>query len=136
MSRPRYRWWGFVRKMIRDYPMLEKSIGDLRQQSLVADNSGMPRGGGGGRTIEAVAMRQLERDDQQCYDAVADAVEFTRHRTDGEERLRLIKLVYWVKKPMTIAKAADKLFVSERTAQEWHREFVRCVARCYGFNVE
>ena len=136
MSKPRYRWWGFVCKMIRDYPMLEKSIDDLRQQSIVADNSGMPKGGGGGRTIEAVALRQLERDDQDCYDAVAAAVEFTKLRPDGKERIRLIELVYWGKRRMTIGKAADKLFVSERTAQAWHGEFVRCAARNYGFQVK
>ncbi len=137
MSKPRYRWWKFARNMIRDYPSLRKELEDIQQQSVVASMSGMPRGGGAGRSSEMAALRQLEDpDDQQCYEAVASAVEITRLRTDGQERLRLIELTYWIKKPMTIGKAAYKLHVSERTAQEWHRVFVRLVGACYGFRVK
>ena len=136
MSKPRYRWWGFVRKMIRDYPGLRVDLDDKQAQSVVASMSGMPGGGGSGRSLEVSALQQLEPDDQQCLDAVAKAVEITRLRTDGQERLRLIELMYWVKKPLTIGKAAYQLHISERTAQEWHRNFVRCVAACYGFHVK
>lgn len=135
MSRPRYRWWGYVRKMIRDYPGLRMDLDDKQQQSVVAGRSGMPGGGGNGRSLETAALQCLDVDDQRCLDAVARAVAITKLRSDGEERLRLIELMYWEKKPMTISKAADGVHVSERTAQEWHRIFVRCVAKCYGFQV-
>lgn len=137
MSKPRYRWWLFVRNMIRDYPSLRKELADIQRQSIVASVSGMPRGGSSSRASEMAALRQLEDpDDQQCYEAVASALEITRLRPDGKERLRLIELVYWVQKPMTISDAAYRLHVSDRTAAEWHRNFVRCVAACYGFNVK
>ncbi|MBO7184643.1 MAG: hypothetical protein J6V34_02470 [Oscillospiraceae bacterium] len=135
MSRPRYRWWGFVRKMIRDFPMLEKSLEDLHQQNVTADHSGMPKGGGDGRGLESVAMRKLERDDQQCYDAVADATELTKLRPDGQERMKLIHLMYWAKKPMTARSAAAHLHIADITAVRWHGDFVRLVAERYGFTV-
>lgn len=135
MSKPRYRWWGFVRKMIRDYPMLKKSIADLHQQNVVADNSGMPKGGSGGRGLETVAMRQLDRDDQQCYEAVAAATALTKLRPDGRERMRLIELMYWEKNPMTARSAAARLHIADVTAVRWHGDYVRLVAECYGFTV-
>lgn len=77
MSRPRYRWWGFARRMIRDYRGLKAAYDDLHSQSIVADTSGMPKGGGNNRTVEVIAMRQLPEDDQKAYDAVSRAVETT-----------------------------------------------------------
>ena len=59
MSKPRYRWWGFVRNMIRDYPALKEAWNDLHSQSMTPDYSGMPKGGSSGRTVESIALRQL-----------------------------------------------------------------------------
>lgn len=136
MSKPRYRWWGFARRMIRDYPRLKYEYDELHQQSLVADMSGMPKGGGTNRTVESVAGRHLpDRDDQKAYDAVAQAVEATKLLPDGAPRLAMIRYVYWNKKPHTVKDAALKVYASRRTAERWHAEFVRLVGKCYGFEV-
>ena len=135
MSKPRYRWWGFVRRMIRDYPGVERDMRDLHSQSITANMSGMPRGGGAGRTIEAVALSQLPQDDQKLYEAVSQAIEITSLRPGGGDRLRLIEMMYWSKKNLTAKDAALKLFVSKRTAERWHGDFVRLVGKCYGFEV-
>ena len=136
MSKPRYRWWGFARAMIRDYPGLKKNLEELHSQNITANNTGMPKGGGAGRTVESVALRQLPPDDQRVYDAVTSAVEITRLRLDGREHLELIRLMYWIRKPMTAKAAAPVLHISEVTAKRWHGCFVRLVGRCYGFGAE
>lgn len=133
MSKPRYRWWGFARKMIRDYPDLRHALDDLHEQKIVANISGMPRGSGNGRTVESLALRQLEEDDQKVYDAVTGAITSTRIRPDGAERIKLITLMYWVQRPMTAKAAAPLLHIGEATAKRWHGDFVRLVGRCYGF---
>ena len=136
MSKPKYRWWSFVKKMIRDYPSLSEAWNDLHSQSITASCSGMPRGGGVSRTVEAIALRHLPTDDQKVYDAVSRAVAITELRPDGKERLALIKYVYWQKKQHTLKEAEIVCHVSEATAKRWHGSFVYLVAECYGFNVD
>lgn len=63
--------------------------------------------------------------------AVADAIAETERLADGVERLRLIDLVLW-KRTHTLQGAAMAVYVSERTAQEWHRQFIRLVGQKRG----
>lgn len=136
MSKPRYIWWGMVRHMIRWYPQLHKALRELHQQNITAQISGMPSGGGSTRSLEGVALKQLPGDQQAIHDAVDTAVNGYRLRKDGKERLQLIQFMYWIPKPMPMASAAYKLHISDATAKRWHGEFVRTVARAYGFNVD
>lgn len=64
-------------------------------------------------------------------DAVDAAVEETKQIPDGAERLKLIDLVLW-KRTHTLQGAAMVVYVSERTAQEWHRQFIYLVAEKRG----
>lgn len=134
MSSPKYRWWGFVRRMIRDYRGLKAVHDDLHTQSLSAAPSGSP-GGGDGRTVENIALRQLPVDDQKAYDAVSKAVEITRLLPDGELKVALIRFVYWGQGQRRVEDAPLVLPVSRRTAIRWHGDFVRLVGKCYGFEV-
>lgn len=63
--------------------------------------------------------------------AVEAAVKETEQLADGGERLRLIDLVLW-KRTHTLQGAAMEVYVSERTAQEWHRQFIRLVGQKRG----
>ena len=134
MSSPRYRWWGFVRRMIRDYRGLKAEYDDLHQQSLsAAPFAGS--GGGDGRTVENIALRQLPADDQKVYDAVTRAVEITQLLPDGELKVALIRFVYWEQGQRRVEDAPLVLPISRRTAIRWHGDFVRLVGKCYGFEV-
>ena len=134
MSSPRYRWWGFVRRMIRDYRGLKVEYDDLHQQSLSSAPSGSP-GGGDGRTVENIALKQLPADDQKVYDAVSRAVEITKLLPDGDLKLALITMMYWSDRNLTAKSSAPTLHISRRTAERWHGEFVRLTAKCYGFSL-
>ena len=136
MSKPRYIWWGMVRHMIRWYPALHKDLQDLHQQNITAQISGMPSGGGSPRPLENVAAKQLPGDQQKIHDAVDTVVAGYRLQPQTKEWLRLIQLMYWGKKPLTMSSAALRLHISEATAKRWHGCFVRAVARNYGFNVD
>lgn len=129
------RWWRYIRRAIRDYPQLVSDLNNLRSQSITADTSGMPRGGSPGRTVEAAALRELPADDQKDLDAVANAIRATSLLPDGEERIALIRGVYWGKKELTLKAVYPRLNISETTAKRWHGEFVRTVARSRGFSV-
>lgn len=128
------RWWDHVRKMIRDYPDLRDRLIDLQQQTVTSSLSGMPSGGGANRSTELAALRKLpDPDDQASYEAVDKAVKLTALKRNGQERLNLIRLVYWNRCPNTLSAAADKLYIAEITAKRWHAEFIRDVAGCRGW---
>lgn len=135
MSSPRYRWWGFVRRMIRDYRGLKEAYADIHSQNVTASMSGMPGGGGSGRPVENTSLKQLPADDQKVYDAVHKAVEVTGLQQDGELKLALIRFVYWGQGQRRVEDAALVLPISRRTAVRWHGDFVRLVGKCYGFEI-
>ena len=135
MSSPRYRWWGFVRRMIRDYRSLKIQYENLHSQNVTASISGMPRGGGAGRSVENIALKQLPTDDQKAYDAVTRAMEITHMLPDGELKCELIRYVYWGQTQVRGEDVPLVLPVSRRTAIRWHGDFVRLVGKCYGFEV-
>ena len=102
MSTPRCGWWPYAKWMIRTY---EKD-----------------------RHIAEKEKRRLTDDE---FSAVEAAIEETKQRIDGAERIRLIDLVLW-KRTHTLQGAAMAVYVSERTAQEWHRQFIRLVGQKRG----
>jgi len=103
MSKPRYRWWGYVRRVVRDY------------QKLMAANS-------------------LTVDDRKDRDAVTRAIDQTSQQPNGENRLSLIKGVYWGSVEQCIEDVAFQLYISNETAKRWHGEFIRLVADGLGFD--
>ena len=132
MSKPRYRWWGYIRNVIRAYPELKKEYEELHQQSVTANTSGMSGGNGVSRGTENVALRELPRTKQKEYDAVFQAIEITRKMPNGIQRLQIIDLVYW-KRTHTVEGAAMKCGYSVDRGKQLHGDFVRLVAKCYGF---
>lgn len=132
MSKPRYRWWTFAKNMIRDYLEVEKAWKEIHSQSITANMSGLPRGGGDGRIVETVVMQQLPTDDQKLYDAVSQAVAHTMLLSNGEDRMKLIRFMYWQGKCRTVEAVAVCIPVSEITAKRWHGDFVRLVGMYFG----
>lgn len=100
----RKAWWGYVKNFIRKYKFLK----DMDRKELTETE-----------------MREI--------DAVKAAVEATRQMKDGELRVRLVEIIFW-RRTHTLEGAAMILHISERTAQRWHTEFIRTVAREYGLD--
>lgn len=129
MSKPRFKWWGYIKAVIRNYPAHHEELYNSKLQSVTASWSDMPRGGNIGRGVERYALRQLPADDQKEYDAVYQAARETMNaHFNGEERLRLIDMVFW-RRTHTLHGAADVLHVSYATAKSWHNDFIVLVAK-------
>ncbi|BAK99721.1 hypothetical protein OBV_25230 [Oscillibacter valericigenes Sjm18-20] len=131
MSKPRYDWWPYVKGMIRRYPELREEYAALHSQSVTANYSGMPRGGGAGRFIESLAIRELPSTKQREYEAVHRAIEMTERYSNGRQRLAIIKMVLWDRQ-YTMEGAALQIPCHYKTAAQWHSEFIRLVASYYG----
>lgn len=127
MSKPRYKWWGYVKYIIRDYPYLRDRYNQLHEQSVTASASGMPGGGGVSRGVENIALKELPKPNQLEYDAVRRAIAVTERLRTGNERMRLIDLVFW-KQSHTLSGAAMMTNISYDTAVGYHRDFIMLTA--------
>lgn len=132
MSKPRYKWWGFVKAIIRAYPDHCRELAEIHSQSLTQSFDAMPHGSGGvNRSAESVALRTLPAEDLKEYESVVKALDSTHKKKDGRERVEIINLVFFAKSH-TLQGAAIACNVSYGTAKNWHNEFIRKVAQYYG----
>lgn len=128
MSKPRYGWWGYIKSVIRAYPDLKKEYNALHEQSITANTSGMPGGGGGiSRGVECIALRELPKPKQRELEAVMNTIQLTERLKTGKDRIRLIDMVFW-KGTHTLAGAAMALNISYDTAIDYHGDFIMLTA--------
>lgn len=118
--------------MIRRYPALKEQYEDLHSQSVTASYSSMPHGGGVGRPIEALAIRELPTNSQREYEAVKQAISSTERYPNGRQRLAIMKMVLWDRR-YTLEGAALQVPCGVASAKRYHGDFVKLVAKNYGF---
>ena len=63
--------------------------------------------------------------------AVSEAIQETGALPNGEDRLKLVNLVFF-QQTHTLEGASQKIPCSRRTARRWHTEFILTVAKKYG----
>ena len=131
MSKPRYKWWTYAKAVVRSYPELKREYNAIRSQRISANLSNMPAGKGLVRGAEITALKQLPPARQREYDAVAKAIDITKRYKNGDERLKIIDLVYW-KKSHNVAGAALEVGYSDARGKQLHGEFIRLVGFCMG----
>ena len=132
MSKPRYDWWTYVKGMIRRYPELKRHYEVFFKSGASFQATDITKGGEILKPIKIATLKRLSKINWKEYDAVSRAIEDTRQYENGGERLKVVDLVFW-KKSCTLTGAAMQVPCSKRTAQEWHRQFIRLVADKYGF---
>ena len=133
MSKPRYRWWGYVRNVLRAYPALREEYEAMHEQRITANYSSEPRGGGSnGRALEDLALRELMPQDQREFLAVQKTIDATMQMPGGEERVAFIRAIYFGKTQKRISDVFPKFHIAEATAWRWHGDFIRLVATHLG----
>ena len=133
MSSPRYGWWQYAKYMIRIYPELKQELELLQAQKVTAGSMEVRGSNTASRTTETAALKQLSPAKQRQYDAVSKAIEITKRSRNGDIKLNVIDLVFW-KASHKIDGAAMRLYIGETTAKHYHRDFIRLVGYCYGFD--
>lgn len=132
MSKPRYDWWSYVKGMIRRYPELCARQEELRRTPLSPDLNGLPHGNGKiSDPVADAALRELPKINQREMEAVRKAIDETKKLDTGEERLRMIRLVFW-DKTHTLDGVAMKMNRCKRTIVQWHIDFINTVAKNFG----
>lgn len=136
MSKPRYDWWSYIKAIIRRYPERLTEYRSLHTPSLSVALTGLP--GAKNNTSDptaATALREMPPRMQKEFDAVHKAVQDTLRSPNGQHKIKLISLVFW-QRSHTLAGAAMQIPCSLRTAQEWHRMFIRRVAQNFFGSIE
>lgn len=133
MSTPRYDWWPYVKGMIRRYPGLVEREKELHNTSISPVLSGLPRPiNSVSDPTGAAALRELPEINRKEMDAVREAIEETQAMRDGSERMRMIKMAFWSGRN-TLDMIALRCHISYRTAIRWHSQFIKLVAKKFGF---
>ena len=65
------------------------------------------------------------------FEAVDKAIEKTKRKKNGGERLKLLDMVFF-KQTHTLHGAAMACNISYTTAQRWHKAFIMAVAKNFG----
>ena len=131
MSKPRYRWWGYVKNVIRAYPELRGRLLEALDTAVTARYGPQTRRNGSGRPIERSVVQRLSGRDAEEYEAVNAAIRETARMSNGEARLAIIDLVYW-KRSHTLAGAGMQVGYSYRHTQRVHEQFAYLVAENLG----
>lgn len=98
MSRPHYGWWGYVKDIIRRYPTLCEQEKALHETCISPDLNGMPRGSGTPTDpVADAALRELPEINRREMEAVRQAIAETLTLDTGQERLQVIRCVFWDK---------------------------------------
>lgn len=127
MSKPREPWWPYVKNVLRAYPAMKRELEAIRSQSVTTHYNATGGSSGPGRSTEQVAMRELPPQRMKEYEAVRKAIRDTGHKPDGRLRNDIIRLVYF-RRRYNLSGAAWACHVSDRTARQWHGDFLRLVA--------
>ncbi len=126
MSKPRFDWWSYVKRMTRKYPQYCRELQELKVIPSTPNYDAVGHGSGISKPTEQVALKRLPVSKQRDYDAVRLAVEETERQSNGRHKIELIRLVYW-KNSHTLTGAAYKIGIEQQTAWFWHRDFLRLV---------
>ena len=131
MSRPRYKWWSYVKWMIKLYPERTAELRRLQDAAVTQNYSAIPGGSGPRRSTEEHGTASLGYHIDREVEAVREAIEETKNMKTGDLRLRIIDFVYW-SRTHTLHGACDAVCVAYDTGKVYHAEFIRCVAKCFG----
>ena len=120
-------WKSEARNALRLYPKVK------RRQSETADMKITPAYGGtavshsASRTTENVALRStLTPHEENVISAVAFMMRMQSAYPNGQERMRMIKLVYF-QRTHTLEGAAMECNYSDRTIKRWNMEILTAV---------
>lgn len=128
MSKPKYRWWGYVKNVIRAYPELKERLLETPETAFTARYGPHTRQNGAGRPIERSVVQRLSGRDAKEYGAVNAAIRETARMSNGEARLAIIDLVYWKRAKVCVEEAGRRVGYSPKQAKRICVEFIRLVA--------
>ena len=84
------------------------------------------------RQANLESLGKIQRREVQ---AVSEAIRRTEAMEDGDDRIKLVKAVYWSRNRKTMSGIAMDLYISRSTACRWNSDFILTVAECFGLYI-
>ena len=131
MSKPRYRWWGYVRQVLYAYPEIKAQYDALHTVGATGGIVVPSRGERAPRVTENVALRELPAQEQREYDAVTHVIDATGGLATGDARLAVVEMVFF-RRTHTLQGAAGVVGYSYEQARNFQGGFIIDVARFMG----
>ena len=137
MSKPREKWWGYVKACVRGYPGMCKELEDAQDWFKEPDGTHSaaamrPRRPTERQALDNLSAVKFSGQKKREYDGVRLAIADVLRLPDGVERFKVLDMVFWQRHRRTLAGASVLCGVSERTARRWHTEFLYLVAEKMG----
>lgn len=132
MSKPRYKWWQYARKVMFAYPGLLERRNAIQTAIPTSKTGAVVQGGRAERPTENNAMRELSPQEERELQAVLAAIDMTRILPHGDLHVELIRLVFW-KSTHTLRGAASVVGIEYVTACKWQQQFIVAVGAGLGF---
>jgi len=128
MSKTRHWWYYSVVTAIRQYPALAEKKRELQKTSITPPYEAVIKGSEIGRTTETAALRQLPQAEELWVDAIQQATEEVKRHRDGNDVLRIVKMVDY-DRTHSVEGAAQVLHMDRATAWRRRSRFVYLVAK-------
>lgn len=127
----RFKWYGYIRWMIRLYPARVQELRRLQHAAKVTPYDRGVHGNSISRPTEILGTVTLGATCDREVEAVRKAILATRAKRNGDLILRLIDLQFW-SSTHNQSGAALELYISQKTARRWTCDFMQEVARNFG----
>lgn len=107
MSKPRQKWWSYMKAAIRAYPAQK-------------------------RAMERDPLSRFEsRTEEREFRAVEAAIAATSLLPNGRDRLLVVRCVLW-EQSHSLQGAALLVPCAFSTARRWHSDFIALTGQCFG----
>lgn len=127
-SKPRYPWWGYVKNIVRRYPMMRREYDEAMQQKITPAYAEMTRSSDATRTTElSVACAAPSSGSVAELEAVQKAIDSIATTENGDEIIKIIDMLFW-KQTHTLQGAALNMHLSYNTAKRRYEAFLKSVA--------
>lgn len=116
-----------ARAALRAYPRAKRKQSEMTDVRITPNYSGAPGSGSASRTTEDIALRaKLSPWEEDVINAVEFAMRMQSAYPNGEERMRMIRLVYF-QRTHTLDGAALECHYSDRAIKRWNAEILTAV---------
>lgn len=123
----KYPWWGYVKNMIRAYPLRAAQYEDILRMNVTPSLSGMPHASGPGDPVSEVLIGAEGKASYHEYWAVKKALKTCG--TIAPEFCQFVRLYYWTQPRIQLERIADRLNYSPETIRRWNKRFIYTVAK-------
>lgn len=120
-------WWGYVKNIIRAYPLRAAQYEDILRMNVTPSLSGMPHGSGPGDPVGELIAKADGKAQYHEYWAVKKGL--AQCMGISPDFCAFVRLYYWTTPRLQLEMIADRLNYSPETVRRWNKRLIYAVAK-------